>query len=61
MVALSHAHCQVVPEDAGETPTVPIFVRKSQFRMPRATEAPMIMVGPGTGIAPFRGFIYHVL
>lgn len=45
------------PENGKEPPTVPIFVRKSQFRLPTRTQTPIIMIGPGTGFAPFRGFI----
>lgn len=37
---------------------VGIFVTKNKsFRVPSDDTAPMIMVGPGTGIAPFRGFL----
>jgi len=32
-------------------------VRKSAVRLPHRTTTPVIMIGPGTGFAPFRGFI----
>jgi NADPH-ferrihemoprotein reductase len=34
--------------------TVSAFVRESTFRLPRQIERPVIMFGPGTGIAPMR-------
>jgi sulfite reductase (NADPH) flavoprotein alpha-component len=37
-----------------------IFVHSNQlFRMPADPDAPVIMVGPGTGLAPFRAFLQH--
>lgn len=36
-----------------------VFVKDtgSSFRLPKSHEVPIIMVGPGTGLAPMRGFI----
>ncbi|HEV8378868.1 MAG TPA: sulfite reductase subunit alpha [Tepidisphaeraceae bacterium] len=36
---------------------VRIFLHESKFRLPDDDNAPVIMVGPGTGIAPFRAFL----
>lgn len=39
---------------------VPLFVQRSaHFRPPAGKDVPMIMVGPGTGVAPFRGFLHE--
>ena len=34
-------------------------VQAPHFRVPDQVEVPVIMIGPGTGIAPFRAFLQH--
>ena len=39
---------------------LPIYIQTNKkFRLPPETTAPIIMIGPGTGVAPFRSFLYE--
>ncbi|MEH7012002.1 sulfite reductase subunit alpha [Neobacillus niacini] len=51
--------CSVlVAERLQEGDTLPVFIQQNKhFELPESGDKDIIMVGPGTGIAPFRSFI----
>ena len=49
--------CSKWLDELSENAQVPAFIRKAQsFHMPDDTSVPIVMVGAGTGLAPFRSF-----
>jgi sulfite reductase alpha subunit-like flavoprotein len=50
--------CSAYLADAPPGSLVSVFVQRSpHFRPPADPEVPMVMIGPGTGVAPFLGFL----
>ena len=44
--------------DLEEDAQIPVYVHENRnFKLPSDPQAPVIMIGPGTGVAPFRAFI----
>ncbi|HTA65567.1 MAG TPA: flavodoxin domain-containing protein, partial [Xanthomonadaceae bacterium] len=42
----------------GEGERLPVFIESNErFRLPRDGARDIVMIGPGTGVAPFRGFV----
>jgi sulfite reductase (NADPH) flavoprotein alpha-component len=51
----THYLCDYVPLN---DPIVPLFIQPAHgFFLPEDTNIPIIMVGPGTGVAPYRAFM----
>lgn len=36
---------------------VPLWVKRGSLRFPEDRDTPVVMVGPGTGVAPFRSAV----
>lgn len=50
--------CSTYLADRSPGDRVAVYLQpSSNFRPPGESDTPMIMIGPGTGIAPFRGFL----
>ena len=49
--------CSTFLAERADAAAVPVFVHQNTGFRPPASDKPLIMVGPGTGIAPFRAYL----
>eukprot|EP01117_Protostelium_nocturnum_P016479 TRINITY_DN6519_c0_g1_i1.p1 TRINITY_DN6519_c0_g1~~TRINITY_DN6519_c0_g1_i1.p1 ORF type:complete len:513 (+),score=162.23 TRINITY_DN6519_c0_g1_i1:120-1541(+) len=57
---LSNLCTEFQDNQEGQDTILPVFLRSSpSFKLPKDTESNIIMIGAGTGVAPFMSFIQH--
>ena len=49
--------CSTFLAERAENVPIPVFPNTSKFRLPEDGNTSIIMVGPGTGVAPFRAYL----
>jgi sulfite reductase (NADPH) flavoprotein alpha-component len=49
--------CSSFLAERADAVPIPVYPSSSKFRLPEDNNIPIIMVGPGTGIAPFRAYL----
>lgn len=51
----THYLCRQAPLNR---PVVPVYIQSgNEFTLPAADDTPIVMIGPGTGVAPYRAFM----
>ncbi|HET7134144.1 MAG TPA: hypothetical protein VFJ95_17930, partial [Gammaproteobacteria bacterium] len=54
------AHLGAASPFLARATAAPIYVERNEhFRLPRDGAVPIVMIGAGTGVAPFRAFVQH--
>jgi sulfite reductase (NADPH) flavoprotein alpha-component len=49
--------CSTFMAERSDGVPVPVYPNASKFKLPEDSNTPIIMIGPGTGIAPFRAYL----